>query len=102
MVLLIYTQDTITDLGTRYFYYLVPKFLRSVNFSVPCILVQILLTRCWPREAHGTKYVANQIAYWIELQSMMKLDRVQIPQPTTVNVSRWFHLILSVIVYILI
>lgn len=47
------------------------------------------------RKAHGSKHVASQISYWIELQSMMKSDRVQIPQPTTVNVSRWFYRILS-------
>ena len=40
------------------------------------------------RKAHGSKHLASQIAYWIELQSMMDLQQVQVPQPTIVNVSR--------------
>lgn len=44
------------------------------------------------KKAHGSKHLASQIAYWIELQSIMKLERFQISPPTTVNVSQLFHL----------
>jgi hypothetical protein len=50
------------------------------------------------KKAHGSKHLASQIAYWIEIQSMMKLEQLQIPQPMVVNVSRLFYLIVSSIV----
>ena len=52
------------------------------------------------KKAHGSKHVASQIAYWIELQSVMNSGPVQIPQPMVVNVSKLYHIILpNVIVY---
>ncbi len=46
------------------------------------------------KKAHGSKHLASQIAYWIELQSIMKSERFKIPQPTIVNVSQLFYLII--------
>jgi hypothetical protein len=46
------------------------------------------------KKAHGSKHLASQIAYWIELQSIMKSERFKIPQPTVVNVSQLFYLII--------
>jgi hypothetical protein len=46
------------------------------------------------KKAHGSKHLASQIAYWIELQSIMKSERFKIPQPTVVNVSQLFYIII--------
>ena len=37
-------------------------------------------------KAHGSKELASQIAYWIDFQSMLKSNRLEIPQPTVFNV----------------
>ena len=42
------------------------------------------------KKAHGSKQLASQIAYWIEFQSIINSEPVEIPQPSTVNVSYFF------------
>lgn len=38
-------------------------------------------------KAHGSKHLASQIAYWIDLRSMMDTNCAKIPTPAAVNVS---------------
>ena len=47
-------------------------------------------------KAYGSKNLVSQIAYWINLRTMMDKECVKIPTPTTVNVSS-FHFFLSIL-----
>ena len=47
-------------------------------------------------KAYGSKHLARQIAYWIDLRTMMDKECVKIPIPTAVNVSS-FHFFLSIL-----
>ena len=46
-------------------------------------------------KAYGSKHLASQIAYWIDLRSMMDTETVKILPPTAVNVSS-FNFFLSI------
>ena len=39
------------------------------------------------QKAHGSKHLASQIAYWVELQAMMDQKQFRVSLPTVVNVS---------------